>query len=438
MFKQLIDLYGTPLVLVVLRVGGAAAAFALNLIFARTMTPDEMGAALTAMSLAMLLAIFVSLSTEAGAVRFITQYREKKALASARGFVRFNRRTVQFMGPMLCLFGLAVLALWTHFKSAPFPATFAIAFLVAILMGWLRIGAAHALAFGKVIRSIAPNSLFRQIFLLIGVVIWALTIGPPNAVHVMWLLLAGVAVALVIQHLWIRGLYVELESGTADMNERPLWMKVGLQLGLTLLFIEYSRDLTLIFAAMALAPSDIALLGVATALVGFTKFALVAINQSFTPKFAQSIARDDTQSLRQLIFTSNHMKFWPMIVALLGVTFLGEWILGMFGDEFRAAAPILVILMIDPLACAFFGPAPNYLSLSGKQFILLPLAVASLLLLALSINIGARIAGLEGAAWGVALTWIFWTGSMAFFVRLRAQIDTTMVSSVLGLMKGRG
>jgi len=91
----------TPLTLVFLRTGGAAAAFVISLIMARTMDQSDMGIALTCMSAAPLASMLITGSTEAGCVRFMVAHIQANALDKARGMVQFNRQVATVLSVLL-------------------------------------------------------------------------------------------------------------------------------------------------------------------------------------------------------------------------------------------------------------------------------------------------------------------------------------------------
>ena len=433
--RKLFRLFAMPATLISLRVGGAIAAFAISLILARNMAPAEMGRAMFLMSLAILLGSLASAGIEAGAVRFIAKYRHDVRLDKARGFIRLNRLIVWLFGPTLCLAVVAVLWVQSMLGQATLDVALVVALITAVVGGFLRVGAAHAMAFGKVIRSLAPSTFIRQIFFLAVLAAYISVLGRPNALDVIGMFLVGNLMALGVQFLWNRGITIGIDGGHADVSDWREWMQYGLLLAPTLLFVQYARDLTIIFAAWGLAPEDIAVLSVATALVAFIKFGVAAINQSITPKMAKLIAEDKSIDLQELINTSNHMKMWPALLCLGLVMVFGEAVLGIFGEAFQGQRNILMILMLEPLALAFFGPAGQYISLSGRQRALLPIALIALSFMMIAINVGAWYFGLTGAAFGVAVTWIAWSGYLAFYVRQRTGMDLTFVRTCADLME---
>ena len=424
----------TPLLLVILRTGGAVAAFFTSLIMARTMEPAEMGIALTCMSAAPIAAIFVTGSSEAGCVRFIIAYLDRDEMEKARGMVYFNRRVTLVIGAVL-LIVLLIWQLWLIGGETDFPIVFAITAITAAMLGWLRIGAAHAMALGEVVRSLAPFSFFRQVIMLLGLVGLVLVDRSLDVETVVLIMLFSTGVVLVLQAALNHGPMQRIGTGPADMSDRREWTTVGLQLGLTLIFVQFSRDLTIVMSSFSLLPKDVGVLGIATAIVGFAKFFVIAVNQSITPKLSKAIARGDTDALVHMVAITNHLKFWPMVLAIIAFWLFGDNVAAIFGPDYADVASILVILALEPLALAFFGPGGNFLSLSGHQSVLLPLSGVTILLLAAAVTIGAYVDGLHGVALGSSITWIFWGASLAVLTRRYAGYNVTLFSSTLHLLR---
>lgn len=419
----------TPLVLVTLRAGGAVAAFLTSVLMARTMDAAEVGIALTCMSVASLSAILVTGSTEAGCVRFVVAYLERGESARARGMVRFNRRVTLVIG--LALLASLSVGQWHAARGGEdLSPILAATVMTAVLLGWLRIGAAHAMALGEVIRSLAPSSFFRQAFLLLGLALWTLAGRPSDVAVVLSLMLLGAGIALVLQTALNRGPMMRLGTGQVDGSDWKEWTGVGLQLGLALLFVQFSRDLTLVAGALSLSAEDVGVLGIATAIVGFAKFLVVAINQSVLPELSRAVARGDMETFMRRTAITNHLKFWPMVLVFVAFWMLGEHVAALFGPGFADIASILPILMLEPLALAFFGPGGSYLSLSGRQAVLLPLSIATIALLAAAVTLGAHLGGLRGAALGSSVAWVFWSASLAALSRRYAGRDITLLSTV--------
>jgi len=268
-------------------------------------------------------------------------------------------------------------------------------------------------------------------------VAWVLTGKPLNVVVVVSIMLVSVVVVLALQAVLNHQPMQRLGTGHADVSDRKEWTKVGLQLGATLIFVQFSRDLTVVTSSLTLAPEDVAVIGIASAIVGLAKFFVVAVNQSMTPKISAAIADGNTTALMQRVAITNHLKFWPMLLVFFVFWALGDYVGIFFGPNFENIVPILLILTLEPLALAFFGPGGNILSLSGHQFVLLPLSIVTVLLLMSAVTIGAQFDGVRGVAIGSSFTWVFWSASLAVLTARYVKQDVTLVSSTRYLFRRR-
>ncbi|WP_324753939.1 hypothetical protein [Roseovarius sp. Pro17] len=429
-------LYATPVTLIGLRISGALSAFLVSLLMARYMDTAEMGRAMVLMSTAVLSGIFVSLGIESGAVRYVATYRKDDRSDRARGFFHFSWQLVAVAGLAISVGAVVFLWLRAEVLGRPFDIALAVALITACVTGVLRVGAAKAMAFGKVIRSLAPATFIRQMFLLVALMLYIWGVGQPTALTVIIVFLVGNILAAGIQFLWNRGIADGISGEGHDVSEWPKWVRYGLALAPTLLFVQYSRDLTLIFASWTVPAEDIAVLAIATALVNFAKFGVASINMSVAPKMADLVVRDDRLALRHLINVSNHMKVWPSLVCFCLLALFGSDLLGIFGEEFRDNADILLILMLEPLALAFFGPSGQYLALSGQQRALMYAAIAALFVMMIAVSMSGAAFGLRGAAWAVAMCWVFWSAGLAYLTRKHEGMGITFVDTMIDLVKG--
>ena len=421
----------TPLVLVTMRIGGAAAAFILSLLMARSMDPTEMGVAMTCMSAAPLATLLLTGSTEAGCLRFLVAYLDKNELSKFRGMVSFNRRVTLTLGVAFMLTTIGWLWM-TDRQSGDLSMVILLTAITAVLLSWQKIASVHVMSLGHVVLAMAPSSFWRQILLVLCVGLWILADNDlTKEVVASGMLLSAIAVLILQIALNHRPMQRVAASKTdvPDYSDYGEWTKVGLQLGITLLFVQFSRDLTLVFSSLSLSPENIAVLGIATAIVGFAKFYVVAINQSIAPQLSQAVARNEIDKIQKKIIFTNHLKFWPMVLVLILFWLLGDEIAKIFGPGFENVALLLPILMLEPLAMAFFGPGGHLLSMSGHQFIMLPLSIATIAVLVGAITIGAHLGGIEGAAYGSSVAWVFWTVSLALFARKYVRHDVSMFSA---------
>ena len=415
-----------------MRVGGAVAAFVLSLLMARNMDPAEMGLAMTCLSAAPLATMLVTGSTEAGCLRFQVAYLNRNELGKFRGMMSFNRRVTLVLGTMFIVITIGWLLI-TDQESGGLSTIVLLTAVTAVLLSWQKIASVHVMSLGHVVLAMAPFSFWRQALLVLCVGLWLLTDNTlTKEVVASGMLLSVIAVLIlqvVLNHKPMQRVLAGKSDGL-DYSDYREWTKVGLQLGITLLFVQFSRDLTLVFSSLSLSPEDISVLGIATAIVGFAKFYVVAIDQSISPKVSEAVARKEIDKILKKITITNHLKFWPMVLVYIVLWFFGDDIAAIFGPGFERIAILLPILALEPIAIAFFGPSGQLLSMSGYQSVMLPLSVATIVVLASAITIGAHFGGVEGAAYGSTVAWVFWTVSLALFTRKYVHYDVSMFSAI--------
>ncbi len=88
--------------------------------------------------------------------------------------------------------------------------------------------------------------------------------------------------------------------------------------------------------------------------------------------------------------------------------FFGEYMLGLFGDEFRGAKYTLAILMFAQFVRAVAGPGPLLLTVKGAQGTNAMICVVSAVVLIAGNAVMAPRWGAEGAALALLLTTVFW------------------------------
>ncbi len=410
------------------RLGGATAAILLNLVMARTMQPGEVGHALSAISAGMLGALLASGGIEAAAVRFLPSYLAHDEAGRVRGYLRFG--TAQALGLGLIVGGGALAALIVLARRDPTYWPLAIAVPGAALLGLGRVLSSQSLGFGRPLAATFPVQLVRPASLVLAVLALSLVVGAPSAEAVLVCFVLSVAIGVGLQALLTLPLYRSVPKVKADYAPWRAWVGIGLQLGAGAIFLEFGRDLAITVSSLSLSAADVAKFAIAVRIVGFVKFGLTAVNQNFMPALSAAMARSETVAVERLIAISNHLKLWPLLLCFGALVYLGPHLLRLFGPEYVDAAPLLLILMGEPLLMAIFGPASSVLAFSKHYTVFLSTTFAATCLLVAGVVVGGHYAGPTGAAWAVVVAWGFWCALLAAFARRRLGIDLTIFGSI--------
>jgi O-antigen/teichoic acid export membrane protein len=163
---------------------------------------------------------------------------------------------------------------------------------------------------------------------------------------------------------------------------------------------------------------SVALYGAATRLTQLLTLPLLVINAALIPVISEQHALGQHQRLQEVLRTSAAMAALPAILALLLFAVAGSWLLGLFfGDVYRQAHGLLVILAAGQCVNVLGGSAGYTLLMTGHQRDMFLITVASgaamcVLAVALGSQLGATGVAI-GAATGLAvqslvMCWAVW------------------------------
>ena len=113
--------------------------------------------------------------------------------------------------------------------------------------------------------------------------------------------------------------------------------------------------------------SDVGRFGIANRTATLISFALLVINSIAAPKFAELFRQGDAASVRRTAQMATLLMM--LVVSPVVVLFLAApaWVMSLFGANFKAAAPILVILTLGQVVNVAAGSVGYLLMMSGHE-----------------------------------------------------------------------
>lgn len=153
-----------------------------------------------------------------------------------------------------------------------------------------------------------------------------------------------------------------------------------------------------------------------------TLFTLQAVNSILAPKIAKAYARGEMDKFKSFISFSTKINFIISMAIILGIVVFHEFLLGLFGDEFKSGKLILFVLCIGQVITSFAGPVGVILQMIGKQHIF-----KNIVLVALALNIIFTIwftplYGGVGAAIATVISIAFWNLASVLFLKRKLNI----------------
>lgn len=389
-----------------LRIMGAGLAYLTQVLFARVMGIDEYGVFAAVW-------VWVGILTHTSlfglghtVCRFPPAYLARGEQALARGFLRGGALFVTASSLVMMLVWLGVIWWLRDWLNAASVWPLAIAAMALPFFALQDYTESTARSFNWPVLAFAPPYVARPLLIGIGMtgaVWWGL---PGEAWVAMTVALVVTALTLVVQAamLFMR-LRRALPPGEREYRARQ-WTIASLPMafgdGVTML-IGYADVLAVSFF---LPPASVALYFAATRLIQFVNFVSYAASAATSQRFSAVHARGDHAALDRLV---SRTALWTALGAgatALAVTAASPLLLALFGQDFRAAVPLVAILSAGLVLQAAMGPGEDLLNMLGQER---ACALASFAVAVLAVGLVCLLVpawGTLGAAAAMACAWM--------------------------------
>lgn len=149
----------------------------------------------------------------------------------------------------------------------------------------------------------------------------------------------------------------------------------------------------------------------------FGSIALMAINSIASPKFAEMYGKKDFEGLKKVAHQSTRMIFLATLPLVVIFFIFPEFLLGIFGEEFKVGALAFIYLSIGKLVSSLSGSVGNILQMTGRQVIFMNvLFVGAIVNVVLNFLLIPSF-GIEGAALASMISLSTWNLIMVYFVK---------------------
>ena len=404
--------------MLVSRLTGAAAAFAVVLLLAKGLSQAEVGVVLTALAAAVLGEVAATLGQDAVAVQVIPQALGAGDRARASAFARALGRQVAWGAPLAG--AAAGLALWPLSGGAASPAAMALTAGVVVGMTSLRVLSRLVMAAGGIALGAVPLFVVRPVLWLasVGTLLSADALSVETA-------LAAAAGASLLTALFqavvgARRLGFVREAPSAP---DPDWARSGRQLILPGLMVGELPNLVTLCASALLAAPQVAILGVALRVAGLVALGTRSLIAALGPRLSAAWAASGPAEV-QRVGRAVPMLAAPATLAVVALVWaFAVPLLDVFGEGYREGAWCLRVLVLMPLVTACAGPSLLVLTAAGRAAEGGRAAWPAVAALAL-FSLGGAAYGTLGVAFGVLAAILVWEALL--IVSLRRATGTSL------------
>lgn len=389
------------------KVLGAFSAFLMNVVVARKLGVSESGVFFLSLTLITLLSSVGRMGLDSSVVRFVAD-------ANASGYPELVngvlRKVVLWGGGLSCLLSVLLIVLSEVAAEVLFSGTAFVPVLkwmaLCLPLMSVYILVAHAL------RGLGHSSKSLIIINIVspGLLAFALLIVPShNANDAAYLYLSACGVTVTVGCIWwIRTVpdfsaHAEFSSARLWSSCAPLWGVVVFQQA-----IMWSSQLMLGIWSDSAA---IALFATAQRIALLVSFVLVTVNSIVGPKFAAMYSTGDVEGLRRVAMGAVRLTLVIAAPIFIFIVAYREWLMGVFGEAFKAGATALLVLLIGQFINVAAGSVGLLLSMTGNER---------------QLRRNVMIAALAGLGFGVVLIPVFGLIGGAFATALAVVIQNLL------------
>lgn len=268
----------------------------------------------------------------------------------------------------LVALALGCLTAWPIRQTGPYPAAIVAGLCAApfLMVAALNVGVARAL--GTVVLIKAFEDVLRPSLLLIAALLAMATgLAPsgPLAIAIFAVIAALIAGAQAVI-LW-RLLPVRVRSARPVFHTRR-WVIGAAPFALVAGIDVLLRQTDVLMIGLYMTPADVGIYAVAARVSVVVTLPLLAINMIAASAYADLHRRNDHASLQELVHRLAHAMFWPALVLLVTLLLLGEWLLGLFGTDFKHGFGPMLVLAVAGLINVGAGSVGYLANMTGHQW----------------------------------------------------------------------
>lgn len=183
------------------------------------------------------------------------------------------------------------------------------------------------------------------------------------------------------------------------------------------IFLMMSFDI--LFLKKYFGDATVAYYAVAVKLMTLLSVIILTVNITVSAAIAASFSNKEIDKVQKIVQNSSRLIVAITLPAVIGLLIFPEFILQFFGSNYVVAKEALFVLVLGQGFCAFFGSAPVYLNMTGRQRIFQRIVLGALVLNFLLNYWLIPSYGMLGAAIAFSVSALFWNLGTALFVYVK-------------------
>ena len=412
---------------ILLRLGGIALAFALNVFIARLLNVGGYGRYVYVINIANILVVPCLLGLQQTRVRYVPHYLEQGKSNLIKGLVAFSRLLVFTASVIAAIVLLFVTLLLIDSDNALYSALLFIPILLPF-QALMELENAGLRSFKLIVAARLPVQVVRPLLIVLLIVgyVW-ITSARPDVQTVLLSTIAATVLTLLLLWAFMNRRMGDLRSDSIAQYRPKEWIRTSLYLWLIGGFGLFLNYIDVLMVGGMMTTDDAGIYFAAVKISTLIGVGITAMNIVVAPQISQYYSAGKKSDLQGVITFSTRIIFALTLPAVLIVVFMGEWILSFFGPAFTSAYPALVVLAIGQLVSAIAGNVGYITTMTGQERISSAILGVSVVLNLVLNYIFIQNFGIFGAALATTITTALWNVALVVFVRKVLKLKSTIV-----------
>ncbi len=402
----------------VARVGGQILAYVSIILVSRATSDQAFGWLAILLAWFGLAAVLATAGLEFVSLRFLKLYLDDGRLGKARSLSLIAARTAILGG-----LGLAVLIEVALVLSGSIEARYlALLALVPIVptTAYLAIRRNEMFALERPLLAQLPGAITRPLvtILIIGILLGLGSISDPFILGAI-ALGGGYSLAAVVALLIGRAVMRPIMQASHDGGETGEWLSIGFFMIMATFGFLAMNQVDTIMLGFLRPEEQAGYYNAAYRIVAGLGLPMIALQNIIASRMSRAHVRGDVEGLRKISgWVANRVSLLTTCM-VIGILVFGDFLLGLFGPNFREAGTALQILSLGYLVVAFLGPTGYLLHLTGSQRALASIVMGGFILNLLGNSFLIRSMGITGAALSTSMAMVLVKLVMVFVIRKR-------------------
>jgi len=359
------ELIRHSLLAVIVRIGAAGAAFAMNVIVARYLGARQAGYFFLAVSITTVVASIGRVGADQTVLRFVSIHAGRKEWSGVHAVMKkmmsWTYIPLIAFSVLLCVFSKQISVYCFHKEELRWP-LFWTSIAVPLFAAYNVQGMALQ-AIKKVVYSVTVLKILTPAFLIIVTLIFPPTSSSQISIYY---LIACIANLLIGYLWWFRS--IPKAEHTVEYDTKKLWASSG-----PLWVSSIMQQLTVwggqLIAGVYVRSEEVAQLAVARNMTVLVSFILLAVNNVSSPRIATMYHEGQLNKLKNYVRNTT----WMMIIVALPISliiwFFPGYILSLFGKEFTSGSGLWVlrILTVGQFISVVSGTVGTLLVMCGYE-----------------------------------------------------------------------